>query len=349
MQKFLPAIFLSAMLFALIFGCTQPATPLKNDTAIPDDQNHTVPKNDSVQPPATIQTQKGVSLSPKSYGQADFTGFFTKAREAGTIITWSGDWNELSTPSGAPYVVEGLSKQYNYEPIIIVQFFTQSSGELIRPLDAETKQKYRDSLASFAEKYKPAYLGIGIEVNTLYEKSPSDFEDFVSFYSEVYDAVKEKSPNTKVFTVFQLERMKGLHGGLFGGENSDANAEWPLLNKFPKSDLMVFTTYPGLIYKSPAEIPQDYYTEIKTHTSRPIAFTEVGWHSAASPKGWESSEDEQAKFVDVFFERAGALDNEFVIWSFLYDQNTIEPFNSMGLYSVDGTAKKSWAQWKNAK
>jgi len=29
--------------------------------------------------------------------------------------------------------------------------------------------------------------------------------------------VKSVSPQTKVFTIFQLEQMKGLNGGLFGG------------------------------------------------------------------------------------------------------------------------------------
>lgn len=213
------------------------------------------------------------------------------------------------------------------------------------PLDDATKQK----AVAFAQKYKPEYLALGIEVNVLYEKSPEDFEYFAQFFSEAYDAVKAVSPNTKVFTIFQLEKMKGLNGGLFGGVNDPSKAEWVLLGKFQKSDLAAFTTYPGLVYKNPSEIPADYYSEIRTHTSKPIAFTEIGWHSAPSPQGWESSEQEQAEFASAFFSRTKGMGEEFAIWSFLYDQNTIKPFNSMGLFYANGTQKKAWGIWKNGK
>ncbi|MFH1072201.1 MAG: hypothetical protein V1743_02115 [Nanoarchaeota archaeon] len=293
---------------------------------------------------------KGVSLSPKSFQGDDFKDFFTKANQAGSIITWAGDWQELTkTENGGPTVVASLASTYEYIPLIQAQFFTQSTGKLLRPLDDATKQSYKDSMVAFAQKYKPAYLGIGIEVNILYEKSPADFDSFAAFYSEVYDAVKAVSPDTKVFTVFQLERMKGMHGGLFGGTNDPAKAEWQLLDRFPKADLIAFTTYPDLIYKSPAEIPADYYTEIRTKTAKPIAFTEIGWHSAASPAGWESSEERQAAFVTRFFELTKELKPEFVVWSFLYDQDTIEPFNTMGLIDKEGKMKTAFNIWRDAR
>ncbi len=287
----------------------------------------------------------GVSLSPKSFESEDFTGFFEKAGEAGEIVIWAGDWGELEKESSGSKVVTELASTYDYIPIVEVQFFTQSTGELIRPLDEGTKEEYKNSIVNFAEKYKPEYLGMGIEVNILYEKSPEDFEDFVGFYSEVYDSIKEKSPETKVFTVFQLEKMKGLNGGLFGGENDPTKSEWFLLEEFPKSDLVAFTTYPSLIYKDPSEIPNEYYSEIEQHTSKPIGFTEIGWHSGKTITGWESSEEEQDEFVSRFFELSEELDKELVIWSFLYDQETIEPFNSMGLYDSNGNEKLAWEEW----
>jgi hypothetical protein len=223
---------------------------------------------------------------------------------------------------------------------------------LLRPLDDATKQMYKNSAAAFADKYKPRYFAFGIEANTLYEKSPANFDVFVQFYSEVYDAVKAKSPDTKVFTIFQLERMKGLNGGLFGGTNDPTKAQWSLLARFSKSDIIAFTTYPGLIYKAPAEIPGDYYTEIKARTipqKSGIAFTEIGWHSDASPPGWESSDGEQVEFVVTFFNLTKDLNKELVIWSFMYDQDIFEPFKSMGLRRrSDGTAKLAWDKWLNA-
>jgi len=289
----------------------------------------------------------GVTLTPKSFSGTEFTDFFTKAKEVGNAISWSGDWVELEkTEGGGPNVLVGLAKTYNYTPIVIVQFFTQDTGKLLRPLDDATKARYKQAAANFAKNNQLGYLGLGIEINILYEKSPSDFDSFVGFYSEVYDAVKAASPSTKVFTIFQLEKMKGLGGGLFGGVNDEGKNEWALLGRFPKNDLAVFTTYPDLIYKNPADIPDAYYSEIKSRTDRTVAFTEIGWHSASSPKGWESSEEEQASYIERYFTLTSGLGQVVELWSFMYDQNTIVPFNSMGLIKADGTAKSAFTGWK---
>lgn len=298
-----------------------------------------------IEPDIQFHVLKGVSLSPRSFESSDFTNFFEEAKQAGSIVSWAGDWNDLGTDNRAPTVVTELASGYGYIPLIIAQFFIQSEGKLVRPLNEETKQYYLTSAALFAEKYTPQYLAFGIEVNVLYEKSPQDFDEFVTFYSEVYDAVKAKSPTTKVFTIFQLERMKGLHGGLFGGVNDLDNTEWWLLDKFPKSDIIGFTTYPGLIFGDPSDIPPNYYTEITLYTEKPVAFTEIGWHSSAAIPGWESSEVEQADFVETFFRLTKDVDMEIAIWSFLYDPDLFEPFSSMGLRRSDGNARLAWDAW----
>jgi hypothetical protein len=264
------------------------------------------------------------------------------------MVSWAGDWDELDMAGKSPEVISQLATQYNYTPLIEAQFFQQSAGNLLRPLDPASKDIYKSKAVGFATTYKPRYIAFGIEVNVLYEKSPADFYAFAQLFSEVYDAIKDVSPSTNVFTIFQLEKMKGLNGGLFGGENNSTNSEWFLLDSFSKSDIIAFTTYPCLAFKDPDEIPSNYYDDVKQHTAKTIAFTEVGWHSSASPTGWESSEEEQAEFTATFFNFTKGLSKEMVIWSFLYDQNTIEPFNSMGLWRADGTAKAAWTTWTNA-
>ena len=283
-------------------------------------------------------TLKGVSLSPRSSSAEDFPRFFEEAVQAGDIVMWAGDWNELSIDQGGPKVVTGLASTYGYIPLIEVTI--HSSGQLIRPLDANNLQVYRSRTLAFAEEYHPKYLGLGIEINGLYVKSPTDFEKFVPFYNEVYDAVKEISPETYIFTVFQLELMKGLTMW----EIEEHEAHWELIDKF-KSDIVAFTTYPGIFYRDPSAIPEDHYTEIRSHTTKPIAFTEIGWHSEPSPQGWESSEQEQAEFVATFFRLTRDIDVKIAVWSFLYDPEIIEPFRSMGLRRDDGTARPAWDAW----
>ena len=184
-------------------------------------------------------------------------------------------------------------------------------------------------------------------MNILQEKAPADFDAFVALFARTYDAVKTASPDTQVFTVFQLEKMKGLSGGLFGGKSDPDRNEWSILERFAKADFLAFTTYPGLVYTEPSEIPANYYDEIKLHTGKRIAFFEIGWQSVSVSDSWQSSETEQADFIRQFFALTKDLKPEFRIWSFLYDQNTIVPFNSMGLFRPDGTPKPGWDAWLN--
>ncbi|MBI5881007.1 hypothetical protein HZB90_02660 [archaeon] len=266
-------------------------------------------------------TLKGVSLSPDSFSQEGFTSFLETAKQAGSIIGWYGDIAELSDTKGAPYVTTELALRQGQLPLIIAQTFEQDSDKLLRPLDEKNKAEYKRAVLQFVDKYKPAYFGIGIEVNILQENSPADFDRFVSFFFFFYSAVKQASPDTKVFTSFQLERLKGLKSGLFGGQ--DTEPAWEMIYLF-KSDLVAFTTYPCLIFPSPADIPDDYYSDILSHVSKPVAFTEIGFNLTKN------------------------LDAEFFIWSFLYDQKTSFPFSDMGLFSSNGQ-KQAWDVWFEGK
>ena len=92
-------------------------------------------------------------------------------------------------------------------------------------------------------------------------------------------------------------------------------------------------------------MPADYYSSIADHVKKPVIFTEIGWHAAASPAGWESSDAEQAAFLTRFLGLVAPLKCPMLIWSFMYDPDTIEPFDSMGLYRADGTARPAAAIW----
>ena len=288
---------------------------------------------------------KGVSLSPRSFGSEDFAQFLELTQEAGDLVMWAGDWLALTDTASAAYVTVGLAATYHYTPLIAASI-SNGDGTLLRPLSDSIRAVYASGAAIFAARFHPAFLGLGVEINSLYEHSPSDFDEFVAFFREARDSVKTHSPSTQVFTVFQLEKMKGLKGGLFGGVNDTTQSEWHLLERFPSADFFAFTTYPCLVFGHPADIPSNYYTDIGARTGRPIAFTEIGWHTAASPSGWESSEDEQSRFVTRLFELIRPAEPEFIIWSFLFDQDVQEPFTSMGLWRrSDGQAKSAWSVW----
>jgi hypothetical protein len=283
----------------------------------------------------------GVSLSLKSSQPGDFQEFLNKAERAGKVLRWAGDWLELNTEGGAPEVIMKLSDSKGMVPLIEVS--PQSNGDLIRPLNNTNRKTYLRSVVDFAEAYHPPYLAIGVETNRIYIKSEANFENFVTLYNEAYDAVKKVSPDTKVFTVFQYELLKGHT--LWSTELADeSKSQWWMLELF-KTDTVAFTTYPCLVFKDPSDIPNDYYKEIREHTLKPIIFSEIGWHSEESPAGWESSEVEQAAFILRYNELTKNLSVEISVWSFVFDPNTIEPFRSMGLFRDDDTSKPAWDSW----
>ena len=275
-------------------------------------------------------TLKGFSLSPSAFTQDGMADFFQRA---GSIVTWAGSWDQLVDNRSAPYVVQELSGQYNYKPVII----TEIGGNEIN--SGLLRSRFSDVVVSFAGKYKPEYIGLGNEINLEYEESPQLFEQKMEFYGRVYGEIKAVSPDTRVFTVFQLERMKGRKDGLFG-KNATA-PYWFLLGNASKFDVIAFTTYPSLIYKDPADIPNDYYKEIRLHTPKPIAFSEVAWFHEGQ-EGWESVDFEQARFIRLFFLLNTDSHPEFAIWPFLYDPAAAPPADKMGLIYNSTIAFDAW-------
>jgi len=289
---------------------------------------------------------RGLSFSPLTTDSAGINDFFSKAAQGGSVVEWAGDWEELGGAS--PGTVVQLASQHVMKAMVVVQFFSQSSGALLRPLNSTNEQHYLDITRSFVAQYKPAYFGIGIEVNILYEANQTAFNEFVKLYSQAYDAVKASSPGTTVFTIFQLEKMEGMGGGLYGGVNDPGKSEWQLISDFPKDDVLAFTTYPSLVFHTPAEIPSGYYSGIPQHSDKPVGFTEVGWHTGGAPGGWNGSEAGQSQFVSLFLQQAKSLPAAFAVWSFLYDPAAQVPFNSMGMFYDNGTQKSAWQGWSGS-
>jgi len=291
--------------------------------------------SNSSQPASTSTgTLKGVSLSPISYSGSSFTSFFPVATDAVGAISWGGDWHQLAQDNSAPATLAKLANQYSYTPVIIVDF-----------PNASNESQFITTVSNFVKNNNIKYLGIGNEINL---KSTSDLTSGLGIFNATYDAIKKISPDTVVFTIFQYEDLNGLQGGLFGKTNN-LPTQWNLLDEASKADAIGFTTYPGLVYSNPSDIPGDYYSRISSHTSKPIIFTEVGWFRNGNSLGsqWTSSQQEQADFIGLFFNQTKSLSSPLKIWAFLYDQNVQSPFNSMGLLETNQTDSVAYEAWKN--
>lgn len=101
----------------------------------------------------------------------------------------------------------------------------------------ELRQLGIEQAVNISRDYHPKYFCIGNKVDIYYWNcSQEDFDNYVSLVAETYDAVKDVSPNTKIFVVFRLDIIDAYNG-------------WFLIEKFNKSklDLFGFTSYPYML------------------------------------------------------------------------------------------------------
>lgn len=298
----------------------------------------------------------GIGPIPRNFpgsSQQDFLDMFDKIKEVAELVIAQNEWRDSGAKSGdipEYLMLLGIQKEtYHYESVFGINFF-QGEGKAILNMsdnpvndwtNEEAKDKYRNVALEIIRRYNPKYLGLAIEVNTYYQYHPEDFERFVQAYKQIYDEIKIIYPDIKLFVSFQLERMKGIGKKYFG---QTIAPHWHLIDTFgDKLDLVAFTTYPELEYGSPAEIPEDYYLEIKKYTDKPIAFTEIGWSAKSR------IDESQIKFISKFMALTNTLNKEFVAWVFMHDLKTPGPLTKVGLRNSKGFPKKSWFLWKRIK
>lgn len=131
-------------------------------------------------------------------------------------------------------------------PIIHLSFFGPGVTLITPPgLEGATldnpqwRDAYKRAALNCVKVTRPLYLSIGNEVNRWYEKygaelgNPNSFQHYISLYEEIYDSIKEISPQTIVFCTFAREIV---------AEYRTANLV--VLNIFPtnKLDILVFTS-----------------------------------------------------------------------------------------------------------
>ena len=197
---------------------------------------------------------------------------------------------------------------------------------------------------------RPEYLALGTEVNATYERNPEGYFAFLDAYQEAYDAVKEASPQTKVFVTFQYEELLGVVPEL-----PPHAPRWELLDDFGDSiDLIGITSYPSFAYPTARKVPAEYYTQLAEHTDLPIAFTGIGFASGAGRAGVNAStEPEQRRFLQRLLDDAFNMQTPLLIWFAAEDLGfaaspPYDLLSSIGLRDANGTPKESWTVWEEA-
>ncbi len=251
----------------------------------------------------------------------------------------SGDWGTT--------FVEQLVRDRGMFPLVQMSFMDTGMTLKTPPelagatlSDSAWRKAYRQAALDVVQACRPRYLSIGNEVNRWFEKygagGPNGFENYVSLFSEMYDALKALSPGIVVFCTFAREIVT---------ENREADLS--ALSLFPgdKLDLLVFTSYPHAVQglNRPESIPDDYYSRaLAVVPNKLVGFSEIGWPSLDAFGGEQS----QADFIVELGGRLTAgqgIGLHLVGWPWLCD---LDSTDHIGLFRRDGTTKPAWEQWK---
>ncbi len=300
-------------------------------------------------------------LIPRNYPDSssqDWRNLFEGLSETGNLVGIYTAWTDsASTVGQVPAIIStayNIQTEFGVRPVLALGYYGEdATGNLIPLIDWQDEAQLNaavDSARDLAERWQPAYLGLGVEVNRYFEQDPVGFDQYAELYSRVYAEVKKVSPHTSVFPIFQYELMRG---GVFFNGDTILPPEWELMDRFAgQMDLAAFTTYPYLLYSDPGELPGDYYSEIIRHLSIPIAFTEMGWPSTPILVGQDfafgGSEVEQSEYIRRFFDLTENLPLEFALWSFPHDlEGEVNPaFLSLSLRENNGEPKPAFEVWQ---
>jgi hypothetical protein len=187
-----------------------------------------------------------------------------------------------------------------------------------------------------------------VEVSSYYHRNPQDFENFVSLYNEVYAVAKVASPDTLVFPTFHYEEFLGVLPW------DPHQPDWELIQEL-RMDAFAMTTYPYMVY-SLEDLPKDYYTQIREHTTLPVIVAESGFAShccGITIKDLHGSEEAQMDFLIFLLDSIKEMNPLLWVYWSLYDYEPLswggtdknDVFNSIGLNYSDGTPKPAFYVW----
>jgi hypothetical protein len=268
--------------------------------------------------------------------ESDYLRFLDELPKTGELVGVYVDWT-------APDVIESIQFVDQFaegvDPLVALGF----NFEVVHDTYfSENLPDMKRTVTNVLETFDLEYLAFGVEVNRLIpEISEAAFLDFVYAYQEIHDLVKEISPDTKVFTIYQLEYLKGA--AYLSGREFDP--QWDTLDYFAgKLDLLGLTIYPFLEYQSVSDIPDDYYDDVPNHIQLPIAITEMAWLSE-DVLVVNGSEEDQVEFLLQLLEKTQAWNLEMTLYSFLYEPEGIDLFESAALITNDGKSKEIYSYW----
>jgi hypothetical protein len=322
-------------------------------------------------PASTSAVVKGYGISPQGF-PADYSRYADFLTEVGQLpnggVMFNGAWRQDvaggSDAGEIPAPAAGLlqaAAQYGYTPIVVFGWRSSETelhiGVPANPANdwgnMEARALFKQMLVDFATQYQPPYLFLGNESDAYYIANPADYERWVEFYSEAYDAIKAASPDTQVGPILQYERTAGL--GSFSGWTEP---HWGALeaHDLSKVDILGITLYPFFSVASPEDIPSEYLAPLAERIgTKAVAITETGWpaENLGLNAPWEESPEAQVRYLEALDNILSPLKIRVLNWLFVYpidsgqDSFDSQAFGSISLRDANGDKRPIYDAWIN--
>ena len=150
--------------------------------------------------------------------------------------------------------------------------------------DTVYKAAYISYVKYLIDLVGPRYVSPGSEINIPFTQCPLQKAAWISWYTDVHDAIKAAYPSLPMFATFQLEHMYGIvnpQAACPGIVTVAACFDQRLTEVLAiPGDRIAFSTYP-ISWKFRNDYlltyPTDTYTRVKNATPRKIWISETGW------------------------------------------------------------------------
>jgi hypothetical protein len=215
---------------------------------------------------------------------------------------------------------------------------------------------YREYVAAFDSIVRPDYLVIAVETNLIRAASkPSVYAALVAMSNAAAAERRAAGSTTKLMVSVQVDVAWGR---LPGGDGSFVGIARDRTD-FPFVDVLGLSSYPYLAgFRTPEEIPLDYYSRITADAPLPMLVTEGGWSSGSVPNV-TSSPDLQARYIRRQMQLADAAKligvfqitfTDLDVSTFNLPPGSILPlFAQLGLVNASYRPKPALAVWDSVR
>jgi hypothetical protein len=215
------------------------------------------------------------------------------------------------------------------------------------------EKRFLSDVSILADKYRPNFLVLGVEVDFMALKKPAIFRDFVITYGKAYRIAKLKSPTTKVSVSFQFEQIVKSNGSII------SIADSPIVRSFgPLLDILGLSVYPCQLFSSPDNLADDYLSSVIPSKTK-VAIFETGWPSS------KRDENLQTEYVKWILQATSKISADLLVWISatdsgfsrdVKDNGSAPPCEAsvdiwkhrLGLWRASGAAKSAagpWIEW----